>query len=31
MRGIGRGDWRVGYVSFGIKGGDGMVGEYRRW
>ena len=28
MRGMGegRGDWRV-----GIKGEDGMVGEYRRW
>ena len=26
MRGMGRGDWRVGYV----KGEDGMVEEYRR-
>ena len=31
MRGMGSGDWRVGYVSLGIKGGDVMVGEYRRW
>ena len=31
MRRMGEGDWRVGYVSRGIKGGDGMVGEYRRW